>query len=606
MKAGAFFGESKRRNVLRAAALYAAGVWAVAQGISQLAPSVGLPDWSTRWFLVAAIIGFPCWLAFAWFYEITPTGVKRESEIAPADSIAQHTGKRFDRWIIGVLLAAVVLLVTNTFVLRRDATSQASATDAKVPTAPIVKIPQKSIAVLPLANDSGDKDQQYFSDGLSEDFINALSQFAGLKVIGRNSAFQFRNTKDDAQTIGAKLGVAHLLEGSVRREGDTVRISAELINTKDASTLWSQHYDRPYKDLFRLQDDVTHAVASALQAKLLNSDGAVPQSDRPPSANLAAYTAYLQGKFYNARGTEADQREGIVQYQAAIQDDPRYALAYAALSSAWSDMAGQYLSGTEAQQAYTKARAAANSALALEPNLAAAHGARGNLLIRADFDWAGAQAEYRRSTQLAPDNGSSLFNLGNLSATLGDLDQAVRLNQQALATDPLNAHRYFFQASYLSGLGHLDEAAAAAHEAIELQPATDGYREQLTIIEIQRGDAKAALAAAQAEPPGVWQDEALALARQIGPDHAAADVALKHLIDHWADAAPYQIAEVYALRRDRDNMFQWLDRAWTSRDPGISLLLHDPFILRYQHDPRFAAFCRMVGLPIITDAKAVP
>ncbi|MEP7043997.1 MAG: tetratricopeptide repeat protein, partial [Dokdonella sp.] len=447
---------------------------------------------------------------------------------------------------------------------------------------------------------------QYFSDGLSEDFINALSQFAGLKVIGRNSAFQFRDTKDDAQTIGAKLGVAHLLEGSVRRDGDTVRISAELINTSDASTLWSQHYDRPYKDLFALQDDITHAVASALQAKLLDSGGTVAQSDRPPSGNLAAYTAYLQGNFYVAHTTEADIRQAIAQYQAAIQADSRYARAYAALSRTWSGLAELYLSGLEAQQAYTKARAAVNTALALEPNLAAAHVVRGNVLLNADFDWAGAQAEFRRATQLAPDDGDSLFSLGVLSALLGDSEQAVRLTQQALATDPLNARWYNWQAAYLSGLGRLDEAAAASHKAIALQPAAESYHELLAVIEIQHGDTEAALAAAQAEVPGAWQDVALALARQIGSDHAAADAALKHLIDKSADLAPYQIAEVYALRRDPDNMFQWLDRAWASRDPGVQTLLYDPFMLRYQHDPRFAAFCRKVGLPTTTNAKAMP
>ncbi len=590
--AGAFFSELRRRNVLRAGALYAAAVWAFAQGISQLAPSVGLPDWSTRWFLVAAIIGFPLWLAFAWFYEFTPSGLKRESEIAPAESITAHTGRKLDFWIIGILALAVVLLLTDRFVVHRDST--------------LVTIAEKSIAVLPLTNDSGDKDQQYFSDGLSEDFITALSQFSGLKVIGRNSAFQFRNSKDDAQTIGAKLGVAHLLEGSVRREGDTVRISAALVNTSDASTLWSQHYDRPYKDLFALQDEITHAVASALQARLMESSGgAVTQSDRPPSGNLAAYNGYLQGNFYHARGTETDLRQATAQYQAAIQADPRYSRAYAALANTWTGLAATYLSGPEAQQGYTQARAAANTALALEPNLAAAHGARGNVLLTADFDWSGAQAEYRRAAQLAPDESGSLFNLGNLLATLGDPEQAIQLNQRALATDPLSANKYTWQAYYLSGLGRLDEAAAAVHKAIALQPAAESHHQQLAVIEIQRGDAQAALAAAQEEPAGAFQDVALALARQIGPDHAAADAALKHVIDKHADLAPYQIAQVYALRRDPDNMFQWLDRAWASRDPGTGYLLFDPFILRYQHDPRFATFCQKVGLPTTTNAKAL-
>lgn len=338
----------------------------------------------------------------------------------------------------------------------------------------------------------------------------------------------------------------------------------------------------------------------------MDRGGAVVQSDRPPSGNLAAYTAYLQGKFYGARNTETDLRQAIAQFQAAIQDDPRYALAYANLSNGWTGLAQSFLGGQEAQQAYVKARAAANTALALDPNLAAAHGARGHVLLTADFDWTGAQTEFQRAAQLAPNDGSSLFDLGNLQAPLGHPEQAVEQTRQALATDPLHASWYHFQAVYLSGLSRLDEATAAIHKAIELRPAAVTNHARLAGIEIQRGDAKAALAAAQQEPPGVWQDVALALARQIGPDRAAAAAALKHLIDTQGDASSYQIAEVYALRRDPDNVFKWLDRAWASRDPGIQQLLYDPFILRYQHDPRFAAFCHKVGLPTTTDAKAMP
>ncbi|MEO7067528.1 MAG: hypothetical protein ABI114_11510 [Rhodanobacter sp.] len=601
-----FFAELKRRNVLRAGALYAAAAWALAQGGAQLLPVFGAPDWVTRWLVIATVVGFPFWLAFAWFYEFTPTGLKRESEIDPADSITAHTGRKLDFWIIGVLAVVVVLLVTNTFVLRRDATSTANVANAEAVAATLAKLPGKSVAVLPLINEGGDPKQQYFSDGLSEDFITALSQFAGLKVIGRNSSFQFRNSKDDAQTIGAKLGVAHLLEGSVRRQGDEVRISAELISTRDASTLWSQHYDRPYKDLFALQDEITQTVANALQAKLLNNAVAAPQSDRPPSGNLAAYTAFLQGRFYHGRGNAVDVRHAIEQYEVAIKDDPRYALAYAESSRAWTGLAIAFLEGTPAQNAYAKARTAANSALALNPNLAAAHGAHGYVLLNADFDWTGAQTEYRQALQLAPNDSLSLFFLGQMSATLGRPDQAVELTKRALAIDPLHANWYNWMAYYLSGLGRFDEAAAAARKAIELQPTAAGFHEQLAVVETLLGNAKAALAAAQAEPAkGGWQEIALAFARQIGPDHAAADVALKRLIDKYTDGAPYQIAEVYALRKEPDKMFEWLDHTWASRDPGLAYLLYDPFILRYQHDPRFAAFCQKVGLPTTTNAKAM-
>ena len=584
------FAELKRRNVLRAAVLYAGAVWALSQGISQLTPAIGLPDWATRWFLIAAVIGFPFWVAFAWFYEFTPSGLKRESEIDPTDSIAHSTGRKFDSWIVGVMALAIVLLLTDRFVARRG----------------VGAVDNPSIAVLPLANESGDPTQQYFSDGLSEDLINALAQFNGLKVISRNSSFLFRESKDDAKAIGTKLGVAHLLEGSVRRAGEEVRISVELVNAADGSTLWSQRYDRPYADLFKLQDAITQAVAGALKTKLLPNDIAATQNDRPPNGNLAAYNAYLQGQFYNARNTEADERKAIDAYTAATQLDPSYALAWAKLGHAWAHLAGGSLGGASAQKAYAQARAAITRALVLQPNLAAAHVARGYLFLYADFDWTGAEAEFRRAVQLAPNDGGAMSGLGKLLATLGQPEQSVTLTRQALETDPLNSHWRYWLAGYLSGLARLDEAERAVRNAMDLQPAAVAFRGQLTIIAIQRGDAKSALANARQEPAGLSQDVFVALAQQISGDVAAADAALRHLIDKWPTEGPYQIAVVYALRRDSDNTFAWLDRAWDARDPGIGLLLTDPFILHYRNDPRFAAFCQKVGLPTTTEAKALP
>ena len=461
-----------------------------------------------------------------------------------------------------------------------------------------------SIAVLPLANESGDASQQYFSDGISEDLITALSQFPNLKVIGRTSAFQFRDSKEDSRSIGAKLGVAHLLEGSVRRSGDVVRVSAELINTEDGSAQWSERYDRPYKDLFALQDQITRAVAGALRTKLVPGEHAAAQSEQPPSGSLEAYNALLQGQFYSARQTEAGLRKAIESFTQATELDPRYAFAWSWLSRTWTSLSEQQLEGAPAQEAYAKARAAADRALSLSPELAAAHVARGYVLFTADFDWRGAEADFRRAVELAPNDGYAKFNLGYQLAAFGEVEQAIALTRKALATEPLRANWYTWLATYLSGLNRLDEAERAIRRAIELQPGAASFHEHLVIIEIQRGNAQAALAAAHQEPPGPWQDYALALARQIGADRSAADAALKTVIDKWAGEGPYQIAEVYALRNDAKETFAWLEQAWSSRDAGITYLLFDPFILRYKNDPRFAAFCRKVGLPTPAEVKA--
>jgi TolB-like protein/Tfp pilus assembly protein PilF len=457
-----------------------------------------------------------------------------------------------------------------------------------------------SIAVLPLANESGEASQQYFSDGISEDLITALSQFPGLKVIGRTSAFQFRDSKEGSRSIGAKLGVAHLLEGSVRRSGDAVRVSAELIDTADGSTQWSERYDRPYKDLFALQDEITRAVAAALRAKLLPGEqAAAAQSDRPPGGSLDAYNAMLQGRFYYLRGTEAESRKAIEFYTQAIQLDPRYALAWSELSGVWTNLGQEFLEDASArQEAFTKAREAANRAVALSPELADAHVARGFLLQVADFDWRGAEAEFRRALALAPNDGNAKFSLGTLLAAFGEVEPAIELTRQALATEPLRADSYYFLANYLSALNRLDDAERAIRRAIELQPVAAVYHWELAVVEIQRGNARAALDAAQQEVRGVWQDIAIAQARQIGSDRAAADTALGTLIEKHANSSAYPIAEVYALRKDATATFEWLDRAWSDRDVDIAFLLFDPFILRYKDDPRFAAFCRKVGLPV--------
>ena len=295
----AFVAELKRRNVLRAAALYLAAAWALAQGIAQLGPVVGAPEWVTRWFLVAAGIGLPFFLAFAWFYEITPEGVKRESEIEPAESITHHTGKKLDRWFIAVLALAVVLLLTNQFVLRRDAASTA-------PLAAPTLISEKSVAVLPFADMSAEKDQGYFSDGISEELLNLLAKVPGLHVAARTSSFSFKGKDMAIPEIAGKLLVAHVLEGSLRKSGNRVRINAKLIHAADGYEVWSQTYDRTLDDIFAIQDDIAADVVKHLRLTLL---GAAPTVRK---TNPEAYALYLQarqvGRLYTATGYEQSNR----------------------------------------------------------------------------------------------------------------------------------------------------------------------------------------------------------------------------------------------------------------------------------------------------------
>lgn len=614
------FEELKRRHVVRVAIAYVVAAWLLVQIATQLFPFFDIPNWAVRLVVILLAIGLPVAVAFAWIYELTPEGIRRteaaDSPGARSEHASRQIGRKLNTVIIAVLVLAVALLGWRLLALRR-ASAPSAAAQAAAPAAPAVPqatsntanpapavIPEKSVAVLPFENDSGDTSQQYFSDGLSQDLITALTQFAGLKVISRDSAFQFRDSKDSSKVIGEKLGVAHLLEGSVQRAGDMVRITATLVNASDGSALWSQRYDKPYKDLFALQDAITHSVADALKAKLLTAPGAVVQSDRPPSGNLDAYTAYLRGVTDFTRTDETHARQAINAYQRAVTIDPGYAAAWAALSRAWARLGGAFMGGAAQQQAFTQARRASDRALQLAPDLAAAHSARSYLAF-SESDWKGAQAEIQRALQLAPSDGDAKYLYGSVLATLGQCGRAADLVQQALMTNPRNGDWYYALSQYLACGGRMADAQQALRTAIALQPQGTAYHEGAAVLAILRGDAEAALAAAQEEPPGPWHDIAMALALQIGPDRKAADAVLKNLIAKYADLGPYQIAEAYALRRDPDAVFQWLDRAWKQHDPGISYLLYDPLILRYREDPRFAAFCHKVGLPTTTDAVAM-
>jgi TolB-like protein/Flp pilus assembly protein TadD len=588
-----FFAELKRRNVYKVAVAYVVVSWLIIQAASILLPTFEAPAWVMKVVVAFLILGFPVALVFSWAFEITPEGIKRESEVAPNESIKRRTGRKIAVITVVLAVMAAGLMAFQFFRERSGSVSSNS----------VVSISEKSIAVLPLVNESGENGEQYFSDGLSEDLITALSQFTGLKVIGRTSSFQFHDSKDDSKTIGAKLGVANLLQGSVRRAGDAVRISAELIKAVDGSTVWSQHYDRPYKDLFKLQDEITTAVADALKTKLLNANEAATQSDRPPSGSLPAYNAFLQGKFHWQRNTKEDYQEAIKFFQNAASLDPQYALAYANTGYA-QIFYGDYFTGAEAQKAFATARVSINTALTLNPNLAVAHGAHALLLAIADLDFAGAKTEFERAVQLAPNDLDLVASLAQMRATFGHPEAAIEPIRRTLANDPRNVGWYALLASDLIAVGRLDEAEQATHQQIELGSTEPGPKARLCTIEVLRGNAAAALEKAEQVPPGKWHDLAMARAHQIGSDPAAASAALKTLIDHYADTDAFFIAAVCALRKDPDGVFTWLDRAWANRDNDLSILYYDPFLLRYKDDPRFAAFCQKIGLPTPTEVAA--
>lgn len=580
--AASFFAELKRRNVLRAAAFYAASAWLLVQVATQVFPFFHFAEWVVRWIVMAAVIGFPFAMLFSWFYEWTPQGIQRESEVAPDASIGHQTGKKLDRWIIAVLSLAVVMLLADKFVLHKDTSA----------------VIDKSIAVLPLVNESGDPNNAYFSDGLSEELIAALAQIGELKVIGRSSSFRFKGGHQDSKTIGEKLGVGTLLEGTVRKQGEHVRIVAELINAADGRELWSQTYDRELKDVFAVQSEIAQAVAGALKVRLLGGAAEARQESSTKSAE--AHNAYLQGHFYLERHNGESYPKAISFFDEAIRLDPGYALAYADRAEAWSwvsDQTGNH-TASEIAAARNAARSDAEKAIAINPMLAEAHAALGWVRYFVDWNFAGALAELRRADQLAPRSANIKYLLSNVLFYMGQIQEASAQIREAVELDPLVFSARDKLAQVLTAEGRLDEAEAQGRKAAELQPSASGSHRRQVIGAVLRNDGDTALREAELEPSSGLGLFELALARYAHSDHAAADAALAELIAKYRDFMAYQIAEVYAYRGETDSAFASLQRAYDTHDAGTLGMLIDPLLRGLHSDPRFNKLLVRLGLPV--------
>ena len=568
-----FFSELKRRNVYKVAVAYIVGGWALSQGIAQVLPVFEVQNWAIRLVVLLIIIGFPIALIIAWAFEVTPEGIKR-TEAADAAGQRSHGVA----WIY-IVLIGMALSLGLFFVGRYSARNTAPRQSETA-----------SIAVLPLINESGDPKDEYFSDGLSEELIAALAQISGLKVIGRRSSFRFKDRKEEPKTIGEKLGVSTLLDGTVRKQGDQVRIVAELVNTADGIQLWTKTFDRQLKDIFAVQEEIARAVAESLKVTLLGSDSA--QKNAPK--NMEAYNAYLQGHFHLVRRNVEDYRKAIGYYDKAIELDPDYALAYAERAEAWAfigDLTGQR------PTAYPKARSDAEKAVAIAPELAEARAALGWIRCLVDWKFAEGLAELKRAKELSPANPTANDLLARIIVYLGRFDEAERQARQAVDLDPLSTVTQGNLARVLFYAGKLDEADAAARKAADLQPAGASNHRWQVLIAAQRGDGKTALREAQLEPDEGYRRFELAVAQYVIGDWQAADAALADLLAKAREGFAYQIAEVYALRGEKDKAFEWLQISFDDRDAGMLSLLVDPLLRGLRDDPRYKKLLVKLGLP---------
>lgn len=425
------FAELKRRNVLRAAVLYAGAVWALAQGLAQLLPLFGDYEWIARWFVIAGIAGFPFWVAFSWFYEFTPQGLKRESEIAPNDSIAHSTGRKLDKWIIAVLVVAVVLLLTNTFVWRKGAGLNGDSASA---------IPAKSIAVLPFEDLSPGHDHGYFSAGLAEELLNALAKVQDLKVAGRASSFYYGSRNADLRTIGKALDVANVLQGAVRTQGEAVRISVQLVRTDDGFEVWSQSYDGDLSNIFDLQERIARAITDHLKIVLTGSEKArlVPVA----TTSADAYADFVTAQALVNKRVGDSLPRAIALLQKATVLDPNFARAWSKLAVAYAVLP-QYVSG-DWKASWKISDDAAHRALVLDPGDAEAYAA----LSYNQFSqrhYVGMVEPMQRALELAPDNSAVNYWAANELAAMGRTrDAEVRIDA-VLANDPANTLLLFYK-----------------------------------------------------------------------------------------------------------------------------------------------------------------
>jgi TolB-like protein/Tfp pilus assembly protein PilF len=574
-----FFAELKRRNVYKVAIAYGVVAWLLMQIATQVFPFLEIPNWAIRLVIMLIVIGFPIALVIAWAFELTPEGLKRTE-------FADELPKRSPRnrvWLYVVVVAAAISM--GVFFLGRYMSSKQSA-----------ELPEKSIAVLPLVNESGDASQDYFSDGLTDELINGLGQIRQLRVIGRNSSFQFKGKAQDSRAIGQVLGVANLVEGSVRKVADRVRIAVQLVRATDGSQLWSQSYDRELKDIFAVQEEIAKEISEKLRLKLTGAER--QQLAKRPTENLKAFQYYMQGRTYSQRRTREDLLRAIRYYEKAIEEDKNYALAYAGLTEAYAVLGVRaYIAPIEGRR---KAEEGARKALALDEKLAEAHAALG--LAYVDFvryNFTLGDRELRHAIELSPSLALAHQYLGFSLMYQGRLDEGLEEILKARELDPLSsiiarqvAIPYYLKRDYGRALDLLRQAnelgpAFSATWEIGVYIKNGLFNETLAELEKAKRERKSdpiliygtgMVYAAQGK-----RAEALQVIKEL---EAMSGASLDQA--HW-------IAKIYAALNEKEMAFSWLERGLAAGAIG-SFFKDEPVWDPIRSDPRFADLLRRMGL----------
>jgi TolB-like protein len=522
----------------------------------------------------------------------SPT-ILRKASPAPATGPAPRWNRLI--WIGAAIVLCVVAV--GAWLATRPVTTAAPPQIPRVPpvaapnaAAVAPGIPDKSIAVLPFVDMSEKKDQEYFSDGLSEELLDLLAQVPDLHVAARTSSFYFKNKAEDIATIGQKLRVAHVLEGSVRKAGNKIRVTAQLIRVDNGYHIWSKTYDRDVRDIFMVQDEISNAVVDALKVQLLSNR---PMVSRHQTENTEAYNDFLWGNQLRIIDDPDSNAKARASYQKAIALDPRYAAAYSALSEVEWRIADQ---STNEPQGYARAVVAADKAVTLAPDAPEGYWARGQLRFGYYFDWAGAKADLEKAAALDPAFEPAALELANLQATLGHGSEAIETLRKIASRDPLSTLAWRALGRALLDSGQYEEAREVIERirAIGTNPVAFRLSGQL---ELFRGNPAAALEQFRKDPGSFWRAQGVAMAEHDLGHLAESLKALKEAMRLAGDAESYQYAQVYAFQNDKDEAFRWLDKAFQLRDGGLVHLKYDAFMKNLRGDPRYAALLEKMHLP---------
>jgi TolB-like protein/tetratricopeptide (TPR) repeat protein len=590
MNRGTFFSELKRRNVYKVAVTYAVVGWVIAQIATQIFPFLEIPNWVVRLVIVLIAIGFPIALVIAWAFEITPQGIER-TEVA--DTMPAVPGQRKRVWIYVVIVGAAISMAL--FFLGRYTAGSATLRQSEAAT-----VSAKSIAVLPFDNLSRDPDNAFFAEGVQDEILTRLAKIADLKVIARTSTQKFKSAPADLRDVAKQLDVTNILEGSVQKVNDQVRVNVQLINALTNAHLWAEIYDRKLTDIFAVESDIAKTIADQLQAKLTGSEKQMMAAQ--PTTDTTAYELYHKGRSLWGKRTGDNIPKAIAFFEQAIARDPNYALAYAGLAGAY--ILSPFYTGADRREAGSKAKEAALKALRLDPNLAEAHAALGKVLFFSEIDLAGAMREYKRAIELKPNDADAHHWFSNDSlAALGQFDEAIAEGKRSVELDPLSivinadlGETFFYARRF-------DEAVAQLRKTLEIDPTSFYAHYNLGIALQAKGDLPGAIAEYEkakqlSDNPTVATFWAQAKAHAGDKDAARRMLSELDEISKHREVVGYLRALLYLSLDNKDEAMRWLEQGYEERDgSNISWIKVDPLLAPLHGDPRFEALVQKVIAP---------